>query len=116
MENCVAEPEEPPVSTAEPIDISPQHRGLVSPVPCLFSQRVNTASWMLDCGHRVYMPVLVWVVCLFFFAKSVASIKLGGGGSLTEYNKKQVMILFFSPPLLLCSLDEKIKIPFSAQV
>lgn len=69
MENCVAEPEDPSLSAAD----SGAHRHRLPPVYCLFSQRVSTASWMLDCGHTVYMrrPVLVWVVCLFFWPRAL---------------------------------------------
>lgn len=74
MENCVAEPEEPPLSAADTGDHRhqpPTPRPPSPPVDCLFSQWVNAASWMLDCRHRVYMHFLVWVVSLFFTPRAL---------------------------------------------
>lgn len=100
MENCVAEPEEQPLS-------APDDEGPSPPLHCLFSQRVSAASWMLDCNRRVYMPVLLWVVCLFFFSESIANITLWG---LAFQNNKERVMDFF-PSLLLCPPDGKIKTP-----
>lgn len=98
MENFVAEPEEPPLSSADSgahrhQPPTPRPRPPLLPV-CLVSGSIMLPGF-LTAATEFICTSLVWVVCLFFFRQEHCQHKIGGF-DISEYNKKLEMdYLFF---------------------